>query len=67
MAELLTNTRTTDLLSLMTNPATYDRIVKHLEQYGQNIKRLQKDIEKYEGNIAELEEAVARLGRHLSR
>lgn len=30
MVDLLTSTRTTDLLSLMTNPATYDRIVKHL-------------------------------------
>jgi len=58
MVELMTKTRTTDLLSLITNQATYDRIVKNLEQYGQNIKRSQKDIERYQANIAELEQLV---------
>jgi hypothetical protein len=55
---LLTCHRTTELINLMTNPKTYDRIVKRLEIYGVNEKRLTEDIEKYRKGIMELEQII---------
>jgi hypothetical protein len=55
---LLTCHRTTELINLMTNPKTYDRIVKRLEIYGVNEKRLTEDIEKYRKGIMDLEQII---------